>query len=227
VLEENAMRNGMVLFEDRRHAARLLARELLQYRGRHPLMLGVPRGGVPIASALAEALGGDLDVVLVRKLGAPGEPELAIGAVDETGQIYVHSYARSLGVSTLYLENEAKTQLEVLGRRRSMYTPYRTSIDPSGRIVIVVDDGCATGASLTAALRSVRAKKPDELIAAVPVASSSALRLISQHADRVICLEAPESFLAVGEFYRDFSPVSDEEVAEVLRQSSYAPAAPR
>ena len=216
------MRDGIIFFEDRLHAARLLARELSPYRGQHPLLLGVPRGGVPIAKALAEALGGDLDVVLVRKLGAPGQPELAIGAVDEAGQIYIHSYARSLGVSTLYVENEAKRQLEVLGRRRSLYTPYRTAIDPSGRIVIVVDDGCATGASLTAALRSVHAKKPAELIAAVPVASPSALRLISQYADRVICLGAPESFAAVGEFYRDFSPVSDGEVAETLRQSSYA-----
>ena len=214
------MREGTMLFENRLHAARFLARELAQYRGRHPLLLGVPRGGVPIARNLAEALGGDLDVVLVRKLGAPGQPELAIGAVDETGQIYVHSYARALGVSSLYLENEARKELEVLGRRRSMYTPYRTAIDPSGRTVIVVDDGCATGASLTAALRSVRARNPAELIAAVPVASPSALRLISQHADRVICLEAPESFAAVGEFYRDFSSVSDQEVAETLHRSS-------
>jgi len=170
-----------------------------------------------MARVIAERLEGDLDVVLVRKLGAPWQPELAIGAIVESGQAYLVPDLDELCISPGYVQDEEKAQLKVLRRRRKAYTPRREPIDPCGRIVIVVDDGCATGSTLTAGLRAVRAKKPAKLVAAVAVASTRASALIAAHADEVVCLETPETFGAVGEFFRDFSPVTDEEVIAELR----------
>jgi predicted phosphoribosyltransferase len=209
-----------MLFRDRLQAANLLATKLAHYKDRHPIILGVPRGAVPMAQVIADALDGELDVVLVRKLGAPGQPELAIGAVDETGEAYLNPYVRELGVSHHYIDSEIADQLAILRHRRSTYTPFRPPINPAGRIAIVVDDGSATGSTLVTALRSVRAKRPAQLVAAIGVASSSALRLITPQADEVVCLDVPEQFFAVGEFFADFSPVTDEQVAEILRQVS-------
>jgi predicted phosphoribosyltransferase len=171
-----------------------------------------------MAKAIADALDGDLDVLLVKKLGAPGNPEMAIGAVDESGGAYLVPHLGHLGISSSYIEEEIREALGVLQFRRRVYTPHRRPMDPSGRVVIVVDDGCATGATLVAALRSVQAKNPSRLVAAVAVASFDALQAIRRQADEVVCLAAPEPFVAVGRFFGDFSPVTDDEVREILQR---------
>ncbi len=209
-----------MVFQSREHAARLLAKKLAGYKDSNPLVLGIPRGAVPMAKIIAEALHGELDVVLVHKLGAPGQPELAIGSVDESGNVYLADYVSELGVGERYIDEEKKTQLEALARRRAKFTPLRPPIDPVGRIVIVVDNGIATGATMIAALRAVRAKQPAKLVGAVAVAPPSTLKRIKEEADEVVCLEAPAHFYAVGEFFEDFSQVSDEDVIEILRQST-------
>ena len=206
-----------MIFNNREHAGELLSRRLIRYKGKNPLVLGIPRGAVPMAKIIADALGGELDVVLVRKLGYPGQPELAIGAVDESGAAFLADYAAEVGA--VYLEAEKKEQLEVIRRRRALYTPTRLPIDPHDRIVIVVDDGIATGATMITALRAVRAKKPKKLISAVAVASSQAARSIARECDTLFCLDVPAEFYAVGQFFRDFSQVVDEDVVETLRQS--------
>jgi len=207
-------------FQNREQAAHLLARRLEKYRGQNPLVLAIPRGAVPMARIIADSLGGEMDVVLVHKLGAPGEPELAIGAVDETGQVYLAEYAQDLEISDDYINAEKQTQLETLRKRRALYTPLRPPIDPCRRIVIVVDNGVATGSTMIAALRAVRAKKPARLIAAAAVASRETLRKIASEADETICLEAPARFYAVGQFFEDFSQVSDEQVVAIMLESS-------
>jgi putative phosphoribosyl transferase len=207
-------------FRNREHAAHLLAEKLTAYRGQNPLVLGIPRGAVPMAKIIAEALGGDLDVVLVHKLGAPGNPELAIGSVDETGRMYLNEQVWDLGVDDDYLEEEKQAQLKTLRKRRAQYTPVRPPLDPAGRVVIVVDNGIATGASMIAALRAVRAKLPAKLIAAVAVAPAETVQRLRAEADEVVCLSAPEHFYAVGQFFEDFSQVSDEQAIAILRQSS-------
>jgi predicted phosphoribosyltransferase len=204
------------LFDSRADAARLLARPLAAYRGRNPLVLAIPRGAVPMGAALAQALQGELDVVLVRKLGAPRNPELAVGAVDETGWTYVAPHAAMAGADADYIAKEKAAQLALLRRRRGQYTPARGPADPAGRIAIVVDDGIATGASMIAALHSVRARNPAKLVCAVPVAAPESLEQVRPYADEVVCLEAPEEFHAVGQFYREFGQVEDEEVVALL-----------
>ena len=206
-------------FQNREQAAHLLAKRLEKYRGQNPLVLAIPRGAVPMARIIADSLGGEMDVVLVHKLGAPGEPELAIGAVDETGQVYLAEYVHDLEISDDYINAEKQTQLETLRKRRALYTPLRPPIDPCRRIVIVVDNGVATGSTMIAALRAVRAKKPARLIAAAAVASRETLRKIANEADETICLEVPARFYAVGQFFEDFSQVSDEQVVAILQQS--------
>ena len=207
-------------FQNREQAAHLLARRLEKYRGQNPLVLAIPRGAVPMARIIADSLGGEMDVVLVHKLGAPGEPELAIGAVDETGQVYLADYARDLEISDDYINAEKQAQLETLRKRRALYTPLRPPIDPCRRIVIVVDNGVATGSTMIAALRAVRARKPARLIAAAAVASRETLRKIASEADETICLEVPARFYAVGQFFEDFSQVSDEQVVAIMLESS-------
>lgn len=206
-------------FRNREHAAQLLAERLSTYRGKKPLVLGIPRGAVPMAKIIADALGGELDVVLVHKLGAPGNPELAIGSVDEGGQMYLSDLVQELGISERYIEQEKQAQLKTLHKRRDQYTPVRPPLDPSGRIVIVVDNGIATGASMIAALRAVRAKHPAKLIAAVAVAPPQTIERIRTEADEVVCLYGPDYFYAVGQFFEDFSQVSDEQVIAILRHS--------
>ncbi|VVE47455.1 phosphoribosyltransferase [Pandoraea communis] len=203
-------------FFDRADAGRQLARALSHYAGKFPLILGVPRGGVPIAAVVADVLGGDLDVVLVRKLRAPGNPELAIGAVDESGRTFLTPYARMGNVESAYIQHERAAQLETLRWRRACLTPGRRSIDARGRVVIVVDDGVATGASMIAALQAVRQCEPARLVCAVPVAPQDAVHELASYADEVVCLNSPAEFGAVGEFYRSFAQVSDDEVLACL-----------
>jgi predicted phosphoribosyltransferase len=203
-------------FKNREHAARLLAAQLGAYKGQNPLVLGVPRGAVPMARIIAEALGGELDVVLVRKLRAAFQPELAIGAVDESGVILKGRYLEAREVSDDYLREEIRVQSEILRKRRELYTRARSPIDPAGRIVIIVDDGIATGSSMLAAIRSVRAKDPGKIIMAVGVAPPESLALIRPEADEVVCLQSPEYLFAVGQAFEDFSEVTDEMVVAAL-----------
>ena len=210
-------------FDSRLDAGKQLARALAAYRGRNPLVLAIPRGAVAMGAELAAALQGELDVVLVRKLRAPGAPEFAVGSVDESGWTYVAEHAAEAGADAEYLAREKAAQLETLRRRRAQYTPARAPVDPRGRIAIVVDDGIATGSSMIAALHAVRAKHPARLVCAVPVAPPETLERIRPYADEVVCLEAPEDFMAVGQFYRDFQQVEDEEVVELLRGARGSP----
>ena len=167
---------------------------------------------------IAEALDGDLDVVLVHKLGAPDNPEFAIGSVDESGHLYLNDHIYELGVDDHYIAREKQAQLKTLHTRRMQYTPVRPPLDPSGRIVIVVDYGIATGASMMAALRAVRVKKPAKLIATVAVAPPEIIARMRKEADEVVCLYTPELFMAVGQFFDDFAQVTDEQAIAILRQ---------
>lgn len=201
-------------FTSRDQAARLLAQRLAAYRAQCPLVLGVPRGAVPMAAIIAEALDGDLDVVLVRKLRAQDQPEFAIGAIDETGQIIEGPYFGM--ASERYIRDEVRTQQEILRARRALYTRTRPAIDPAGRVVIIVDDGIATGASMLSAIGLVRSRKPSRIVVAVGVAPPDSLARLEEVADEVVCLQAPPDFYAVGQFYDDFSEVTDEMVIDVL-----------
>jgi predicted phosphoribosyltransferase len=205
-----------MLFEDRIDAARQLCHALAKFRGKNPLVLAIPRGAVPMGRFIARELEGELDVVLVRKLGAPGNPEFAVGAVDESGWTYLAPWAAEVGAGNAYLADETAAQLATMRARRALYTPARPPIDPAGRIVIVVDDGLATGATMMAALHSVRARHPARLVCAVPVASPDSLEKVRTRADEVVCLDAPLSFHAVGQFYRAFGQVEDREVVAAL-----------
>ncbi len=204
------------IFDSRVDAGRRLAKALAAYRGRDPLVLAIPRGAVEMGAIVAAELDGELDVVLVKKLRAPGSPEFAVGAVDETGWTYVAPHAAGAGADATYLARERRAELELLRKRRAQYTPARAPADPTGRVAIVVDDGIATGASMIAALHAVRAKKPSRLVCAVPVAAPDSLEAVRPHADEVVCLEAPEYFHAVGQFYREFPQVEDEDVVALL-----------
>lgn len=210
-----------MLFRNREDAARRLAQRLIPYRGKNPLILAIPRGAVPMAKILADALEGEMDIVLVRKLAAPNDPELAIGAVDESGQMWLDpSYA---DVTSAYLAAEAERQRRVIVARRALYTPHRVPADPEGRAVIVVDDGLATGATMRAALRAVRAHKPARLMYAAPVASAQAVLALRKDADEMIVLDIPENFVAVSQFYEDFRQVEDDEVVRILDSPGRSP----
>lgn len=219
-----------MLFEDRLEAGRQLAHALRQFRGKNPLVLAIPRGAVPMGKVVSDALQAELDVVLVRKIGMPNWPEFAAGAVDETGWIYQNPETGNDPNLRLYLERQGQHELQTLRRRRQIYTPGRSPVSAKGRTVIVVDDGLATGSTMIAALHAVRQQQPAHLVCAVPVAPFDILSKIGPYADEVVCLHTPHEFHAVGQFYRHFDQVQNEEVVAVLNivttQASTPPALP-
>lgn len=212
-------------FRNREHAARELARRLRAYKGQNPLILAIPRGAVPMGKILADHLGGELDVVLVHKLGAPGNPEYAIGAVSESGEVVLRPQVEIAPLLHTWVDEEKEWQIEMLRQRRARCTPERPPVDPHGRVVIVVDDGIATGATFKAALSLVRTHRPRKLIAAMAVAPKSSLQEIRPLADEVVCLDTPPNFFAVSEWFDDFSQVEDDEVIEILRATRREPVA--
>jgi len=204
------------VFANRNDAAKKLAAALDCYRGKNPLVLAIPRGAVPMGQVIADKLDGEFDVVLVRKLRSPYSPEFAIGAIDETGWTYIAPHAREAGATAEYLDREKQEQLAIVKKRRALYTPGQPPLDPRARIAIVVDDGLATGATMIAALHAVRTKAPAKLVCAVPVASPRSLEAVRAYCDEIVCLETPEDFYAVGQFYRSFPQVEDDDVVALL-----------
>lgn len=208
-------------FEDRSDAGRRLARVLAGYRDQRPLILALPRGGVPVAAEVAASLGAPLDLILVRKVGVPFEPELAMGAVvDGDTPLVVRNEEVILlaGISESQFRAACKREFAEIERRRQLYLGNRGRVEVSGRTAIVIDDGIATGATTRAALRATRMRNPQRLVLAVPVAPTDHLTELRGEADDIVCLEEHELFGAIGAYYRSFTQVADQEVIRLLRR---------
>jgi len=209
---------AMLRYRDRATAGRLLAQRLADYRGRTDvIVLALPRGGVPVAAEVARELGAPLDVFLVRKLGVPAHPELAMGAIAEGGvRVLSDDVIRELGIPERAIEQVAARELIELERRERQYRGARETPDVRNRIVIIIDDGLATGATMEAAVLALRERHPARVIAAAPVGAPESTARLRNVADDVICLQTPDPFSAVGLWYEDFSQTSDEEVRQLL-----------
>lgn len=206
-------------FHDREEAGRALGHALRRYRDRRPVVLGIPRGGVPIAAAVAQELSGECDVIVARKLGAPGYPELAIGAVTSEGERVLNEQTiGALGVDEDYVRRVTETELAQAKARAVSFRGDAQPLDVKGRDVILCDDGVATGATIRACVQALRQRHPARLIVAVPVGSPEACRLLRREADEVVALSEPEDFRAVSLYYDEFLPVSDDEVIRLLRK---------
>ncbi len=206
-------------FRDRQEAGQLLAHELQEWRGQGAVALGIPRGGIVVARELAQALDAELDIVLSRKLRTPGHTELAMGSVAEDGKLFLNeSVIREMRVERPYIQQERTRQLAEIARRRQLVREVRPKMPLEGKVVIVTDDGVATGATFQAALWAVRQEHPKTLIAAIPVGSEESVRMLARDADETICLRAPPFFAAVGQFYMRFSQVEDEDVLAILKE---------
>jgi predicted phosphoribosyltransferase len=210
-----------MFFRDRSDAGRKLAIALATYRGENVVIYALPRGGVAVGAEVARVLDAPLDLVLVRKVGTPGQPELAMGAVVDGGEPLVirnEDVLAMAGISATDFDLACQRELAEIERRRKLYLAGRKPIDPAGRIAIVIDDGIATGATVKAALRALRRRMPAKLILAVPVAPPDAIAGLLAEADAVECLDTPEPFGAIGYFYDDFHQLSDADVIDTLAQ---------
>jgi putative phosphoribosyl transferase len=222
-----------MLYSNRQEAGRRLAAELMRFKDHRPVVLALPRGGVPVGFEIAQALAAPLDVILVRKIGAPEQSELAVGAIvdgENLEQVIDRRIVAELGVPQAYLDQEIARQAREIERRRELYLKRRPPADLKKSTAIVVDDGIATGATMRAAVLAVRRRAPSRLVLAVPVAPASAIENLRPDVDELVCLATPEEFYAIGQFYLDFHQVSDDEVIALLeraamRSSSQAPAA--
>jgi len=212
-----------VIFEDRVDAGERLAKALLDYAGRDAVVLAIPRGGVIVGEVVARHLGAPLDVVVPRKIGAPGNPELGLGAIAPGVRVLDERMIQMLGVSPQYLEQEIAAQEREIERRMAAYRAGRSPADVAGKVAIVVDDGVATGGTALAAVRWAKAQGASKVVLAVPVAPGAALGRLSKEADDVMVLAAPEPFFAVGEWYRRFEQVPDEEVVAALARAATPP----
>ena len=207
-----------MVFHDRVDAGKKLADKLSQYRSKDVVVLAIPRGGVVVGFEVASDLGAPLSVIIPRKIGAPGNPELAIGAVTEEGDTYIDSIiVKSLGVTQSYIDEVKQLEVEEIKRRMKTYLGDRQRPELKGKTVILVDDGIATGATMKAAIRTLRRHGPAEVIVAVPVAPPETVERLKELADSVVCLETPSFFYAIGQFYREFDQVGDAEVIRLLR----------
>ncbi len=204
-------------FKDRAEAGQLLAAELSLYQGKNPVILGIPRGGIVVARELAHKLGGQMDVVLAHKLGTPGQPELAMGSVAEDGKLFLNdSVTGPMSVAGEAIEAERIRQLAVIRRRSELIRKVRPKVLLQDRIVIVTDDGVATGATTQAAIWAIKTGQPQKLILAVPVGPDDVIRRLAKLVDEAVCLRCPPSFAAVGQFYQHFYPVEDEDMLRIL-----------
>jgi predicted phosphoribosyltransferase len=209
-----------VLFADRVEAGKKLAEAMLKFKDKDVVILGIPRGGVVVANEVAKALGAPLDVVVTRKIEAPGEPEYALGAVTQEGDVIIdRQAAESLGATQEYLDDQVRKKREEVRERMERLrgnTPYPRL---EGKVVVIIDDGIATGSSVGAAVMSVKKRHPKEIVVAVPVAPADAVETLAEQGAEVVCLETPGPFLAIGEFYRDFNQVEDLEVMRILAKA--------
>lgn len=222
-------------FADRQDAGRRLATQLLRFKDQHPVVLALPRGGVPVGFEIAAKLESPLDILLVRKIGHPQSPELAIGAIadgERLEKVIDDQMVADFGVARAYLDDEVARQTREIEHRREIYFKGRAPTDIRQRTAIVVDDGIATGATMRAALRAARRRAPAKLVLAVPVAPASTLEALRPEVDEIVCLHSPKDFGAVGFFYADFRPVDDAVVIDLLDRAAQAwarsarPAAP-
>ena len=211
-----------VPFRDRYDAGRVLATKLTAYANRPDvLVLGLPRGGVPVAFEVARALNAPQDVFLVRKLGVPGQEELAMGAIASGGvRVLNHELVEALGIPDRVIDAVAAREQQELARREQLYRDNRPPVDVRGRSVILIDDGLATGATMRAAAAALRQQEPARIVIAVPLAAPSVCQEFAQEVDEIVCAVTPEPFYAVGLWYEDFSPTTDEEVRDLLRRSA-------
>lgn len=214
-----------MIFEDRQEAGRQLALALADYKDSNAIVLALPRGGVVVGYEVAKALHLQLDVVITRKVGAPGNPEYAIGAVSETGDVQLNDEEIAyLGIPSSYVKEEVAQQHREIARRAQLYRGGRPLPELRGRPVIVVDDGIATGFTMLATVRALRSRQPSQLVVAVPVAPPSTVASLEAEVDKVVCLYTPEPFMAVGAWYRNFEQVTDDEVRGYLQSFRGGPA---
>lgn len=210
-----------MLYKDRREAGAKVASRLMRYKDRADvIVLALPRGGVVNGHEIAKRLNVPLDIIIIRKIGFPGQPELAIGAVSETGAVALNEdLISSYGIKEDYIKGEVEGHMKEISRRKALYRGGRGVPALKGKTVILVDDGVATGATMKAAISTLRKENPARLVVALPVASMEAEEEIKKLVDEWVCLMTPREFMAIGNFYEDFSQVSDQEVVELLKGS--------